>query len=99
MVFIEVMMNPDTISGFSRKYRISGIEVRRNTRTLDLGYGGLTREYVSGPSEIDLTIEREGLMTLIKLDKKAEEEYNIRMNNSAVADAYEKYQMLLALCK
>ena len=99
MVFIEVMMNPDTISGFSRKYRISGIEVRRNTRTLDLGYGGLTREYVTGPSEVDLTIEREGLLTLIKLDKKAEEEYNIRMNNSAVADAYEKYQMLLALVR
>lgn len=92
-------MNPDTISGFSRKYRISGIEARRNTRTLDLGYGGLTREYVTGPSEVDLTIEREGLMTLIKLDKKAEEEYNIRMNNPAVADAYDKYQMLLALCK
>ena len=64
-------MNPDTISGFSRKYRISGIEVRRNTRTLDLGYGGLTREYVAGPSEVDLTIEREGLLTLIKLDKKS----------------------------
>ena len=92
-------MNPDTISGFSRKYRISGIEVRRNTRTLDLGYGGLTREYVTGPSEVELTIEREGLLTLIKLDKKAEEEYNIRMNNSAVADAYEKYQMLLALVR
>lgn len=90
-------MNPDTISDFARKYRISGIEVRRNPDCL--GYGGLTREYVTGPSEVDLTIEREGLLTLIKLDKKAEEEYNIRMNNSAVADAYEKYQMLLALCK
>lgn len=99
MVFIEVMMNPDAISNFARKYRISGIEVRRNTRTLDLGYGGLTREYVTGPSEVDLTIEREGLLTLIKLDKKAEEEYNIRMNNPAVKDAYNKYQMLLALVR
>lgn len=51
-------MNPDTISDFARKYRIGSIEVRRNTRTLDLGYGGLTREYVTGPSEVDLTIER-----------------------------------------
>lgn len=82
---------------FTGKYGVTKIEIEE-----DVQYFNTWRDrqsYCGGPTMVKLKIPQDKLMELVKLDNVAEEEYSIRMNNPAVKDAYNKYQMLLTLVR
>lgn len=90
-------MSNEKIYKFTGKYGVTKIEIEE-----DVQYFDTYRErvaYRAGPTMIKLKIPQNKLMELINIDNTAEEEYHIRMSNPAVADAYDKYQMLLTLVR
>ena len=82
---------------FTGKYGVTKIEVEENIQYFDTWRD--RQSYCAGPTMVKMKIPQNKLMEIILVDSKAEEEYNIRMNNPAVKDAYNKYQMLLALVR
>ena len=82
---------------FTGKYGVTKVEIEEDIQYFDTWRE--RRAYCVVPTMVKMKIPQNKLMELVKLDNVAEEEYNIRMNNPAVKDAYNKYQMLLALVR
>ena len=82
---------------FTGKYGVTQVEIEEDVRYFETY--STRHSYCAGPTMVKMKIPQNKLMEIILVDSKAEEEYNIRMNNPAVADAYNKYQMLLALVR
>jgi len=90
-------MNNDDVYTFTRKYGITGWETIKDIQWFDTYTE--RHPYCAGPTMVKLKMPLDRITELVNLDKRITKEYNIRMNTPAVAAAYEKYQMLLALCK
>ena len=90
-------MNNDVIYKFANRYGITRLEIEDDIQYVDTFYH--RTPYVAGPSMVKLKMPLQQITELAVLDLRLEEEYYIRRDNPAVADAYDKYQMLLALCK
>lgn len=90
-------MNNEQIYKFTGKYGVTKIEIEEDIQYFDTWRD--RRAFCGGPTMISMKIPQQKLMELVNIDNEAEEEYNIRMSNPVVADAYDKYQMLLALVR
>ena len=91
------MSEREMVYKFTGKYGVTKVEIEEDVRYFDTY--STRHSYCAGPTMIKMKIPQNKLMEIIHIDSKAEEEYNIRMNNPAVKDAYNKYQMLLALVR
>ena len=87
----------NVIYKFANKYGVTGIEVEDDIQYVDTFYH--RTPYVAGPSMVKLKMPLQKITELAVLDDRLEEECYIRRDNPAVADAYDKYRMLLNLVK
>jgi hypothetical protein len=90
-------MDNDDIFTFTKKYSVTGWKVEEDIRWVETWVS--RHAYVGGPSMLNMRMPLDKITELVNLDKKAAEEYNIRMNNPTVAKAYEQYRTLLNLVK
>ena len=96
-------MNEKMIQEFAHRYgaRIDLQQGRGTVHTYARSMG-----YYDDMSTVDINLSRPAFEHMVKMDYHAEEEYQksreearIRRQCPAVADAYDKYKMLLELCK
>lgn len=88
---------------FVKNYRIRNIQVNRRYDKID--YYNSSYSFKSDREEtLDIEMDRSAFEQLVKLDGRYEElidkertEHWIRRENPAVAEAYDKYKMLLEL--
>ena len=85
---------------FAANYGVSELS-RDETAGIPVTGAGFAMEYVvyRQPDNIKLTLSTEKFSQLIEQLYQLEHEAQERKHNSAVADAYNKYQVLLELCK
>jgi hypothetical protein len=94
---------------FANKYRVKNVQVSRDRayRTIDYSYYNKTASYYADHDEIiEMELTRSGFENLVKLDNEHEklwqdqrDEAWLRKTYPQLKDAYDKYQMLLALYK
>jgi hypothetical protein len=94
---------------FMSKYRVKHVQVSRDRdyRTINYGTYNQTASYYADREEIiEMEITRSGFEDLVKMDNEREkvwqdqrEEAWMRRTHPAVAEAYDKYRMLLELYK
>ena len=94
---------------FINKYRIKHVRVTKDYRNIDYGYNYITPSisYTSNREEyVEMELPRSAFEELANIDRKIhgwiqeerDEEY-LRRHHPAIAEAYEKYRMLLELYK
>jgi hypothetical protein len=94
---------------FMSKYRVKHVQVSRDRdyRTINYGTYNQTASYYADREEIiEMELTRSGFEDLVKMDNEREkvwqdqrEEAWMRRTHPAVAEAYDKYRMLLELYK
>jgi hypothetical protein len=94
---------------FMSKYRVKHVQVSRDRdyRTINYGTYNQTASYYADREEIiEMELTRSGFEDLVKMDNEREkvwqdqrEEAWMRRTYPAVAEAYDKYRMLLELYK
>jgi hypothetical protein len=94
---------------FMSKYRVKHVQVSRDRdyRTINYGTYNQTASYYADREEIiEMEITRDGFEHLVKLDREYDNiweqqrnEAYLRRTYPAVAEAYDKYRMLLELYK
>lgn len=92
---------------FLKNYRVRNIQVNRRYDKIDYYNrppGSTSSYYSDREEELDIAMDRSGFEQLVKLDGRYNElmdkertEHWIRRENPAVAEAYDKYRMLLEL--
>jgi len=90
---------------FLKHYRIKNIQVNRRYEKIDYyNYTSSSSYYADREEELDIVMDRSAFEQLVKLDGRYEElmdkertENWIRKQNPSVAEAYDKYKMLLEL--
>jgi hypothetical protein len=95
-------------SSFMNKYRVKHVQSNRDRRyeTINYGYNQTASYYADREEIIEMELTRSGFEDLVKLDHefdniwqdKRDEAY-MRRTHPAVAEAYDKYRMLLELYK
>ncbi len=103
--FAEVAMTTNKmIQDFTYRYNAS-IRHQSDTRTFRT-YSQSYDYYDNSTSTVSIEMPSRSFNHLIEMDNRAEEDYQVlrkeqhlRAKYPAVKDAYEKYQMILALCK
>ena len=93
---------------FINKYRVKHIQVSRdrNYETINYGYNQTASYYAGREELIEIELTRSGFEDLVRLDHEHDtlwqaqrDEAWMRRTYPALAEAYDKYQMLLALYK
>ena len=94
---------------FMSKYRVKHVQVSRERgyRTIDynnLGYNQTASYYADSEELIEMELTRTGFDRLVNLDREYDniwedqrDEAYMRRQHPAVAEAYDKYRMLLEL--
>jgi hypothetical protein len=89
---------------FVSRYRIRNIQVARSYDRFDVSYGKSATYYADREEMIDMDIPRSSFEDLVRAtdryDQMFEQEVHdrfLRNSHPAIAEAYSKYQMLLAL--
>jgi len=89
---------------FVSRYRIRNIQVARSYDRFDVLYGKPATYYADREETIDMDIPRDSFEDLVRatdhydqmINQHRHEQY-LRKRHPAIAEAYDKYQMLLAL--
>lgn len=96
-------MNNIMVEDFTRRYNARiNYQYYRNRVQSSLG----AMDYTDSRDIVEIELPVRAFQDMVRLDNRAEEdsreqheERQIRAKYPAVADAYDKYKMLLALCK
>jgi hypothetical protein len=95
-------------NSFINKYRVKNVQVSRDRdyRTIDYSYNRTASYYADREEVIEMELTRSGFEDLVKLDNEHDklwqdqrDEAWMRRTYPAVAEAYDKYRMLLELYK
>ena len=101
-------MNNRIIKDFAQRYgaRLNFQQDSSMFTTTFNTYSGSMDHYDNDRSRVDIELPLRAFEHMVKMDKQAEEDYQkykeearIRKEYPAVADAYNKYKMMLELCK
>jgi len=93
---------------FTSRYRVKHVQVSRDRRyeTINYGYNQTASYYADREEIIEMELTRSGFEDLVKVDTEHDklrqdqrDEAWLRRQYPALKDAYDKYQMLLALYK
>ena len=110
MVYIEVDMNTKIIEDFAQRYGAKVNFIR--DEPVSYNYMGTasdylyTKYYTTDRNDVEISLSYRSFKYMVEMDiqagldyEKQREEVRIRKQYPVVADAYDKYQMLLSLCK